>query len=43
MFENAFSFFDTAYAAVLTVVLLTILVGLALLQFGIIEKRVHYR
>ena len=43
IFENAFSFFDTAYAAALTVLLLAILVGLALLQFGIIEKRVHYR
>ena len=43
IFENAFSFFDTAYASVLTVLLLTILVVLALLQFGIIEKRVHYR
>jgi len=43
IFENAFSFFDTAYAAALTVVLLLILVVLALLQFGVIEKRVHYR
>jgi len=43
IFENAFSFFDTAYAAALTVLLLTILVVLALLQFGFIEKRVHYR
>ena len=43
IFENAFSFFDTAYAAVLTVLLLIILVVLALLQFGVIEKRVHYR
>jgi len=43
IFENAFSFFDTAYASALTVLLLTILVLLALLQFGFIEKRVHYR
>lgn len=43
IFENAFSFFDTAYAAALTVLLLCILVLLALLQFGVIEKRVHYR
>jgi len=43
IFENAFSFFDTAYASALTVVLLVILVALALLQFGLIEKRVHYR
>ncbi len=43
IFENAFSFFDTAYAAALTVLLLSILVVLALVQFGVIEKRVHYR
>ena len=43
IFENAFSFFDTAYASALTVLLLVVLVVLALLQFGVIEKRVHYR
>lgn len=43
IFENAFSFFDTAYAAALTVILLLILVTLALVQFAVIEKRVHYR
>ena len=43
IYENAFSFFDTAYAAALTVVLLLILVVLALLQFGVLERRVHYR
>lgn len=43
IFENAFSFFDTAYAAALTVVLLVILMGLALLQFGVFERRIHYR
>lgn len=43
IFENAFSFFDTAYAAALTVVLLIILMALALLQFGVFEKRIHYR
>ncbi|MBB1485750.1 carbohydrate ABC transporter permease [Oceanospirillum sediminis] len=43
IYENAFSFFDTAYAAALTVVLLMILVVLALLQFGVLERRVHYR
>jgi len=39
----AFSFFDTAYASTLTVVLLLLLAGLALLQFQLVEKRVHYR
>ncbi len=43
IYENAFSFFDTAYAAALTVVLLFILVVLAVIQFGVIERRVHYR
>lgn len=43
IFENAFSFFDTAYAAALTVLLLLILMALALLQFGVFEKRIHYR
>lgn len=43
IFENAFSFFDTAYASALTVLLLLILVFLALLQFGVLEKRIHYR
>lgn len=43
IFENAFSFFDTAYAAALTVLLLIILMALALLQFGVFEKRIHYR
>lgn len=43
IYENAFSFFDTAYASVLTLVLLVILAGLAIFQFGVLEKRVHYR
>lgn len=43
IYQNAFSFFDTAYAAALTVVLLLILVLLAVIQFGVIERRVHYR
>lgn len=43
IYENAFSFFDTAYAAALTVLLLIILVLLALFQFGVLERRIHYR
>jgi sn-glycerol 3-phosphate transport system permease protein len=39
----AFSFFDTASASTLTVVLLLLLAGLALAQFQLVEKRVHYR
>ncbi|WP_191599994.1 carbohydrate ABC transporter permease [Marinomonas algicola] len=42
IYENAFSFFDTAYASSLTVILLGLLILMALIQFGIIERRVHY-
>jgi len=43
IYEVAFSFWDTAYASTLTVVLLMILGGLAVTQFAYIEKRVHYQ
>jgi sn-glycerol 3-phosphate transport system permease protein len=43
IYQVAFSFFDTAYAATLTVVLLALLAALALVQFLLIERRVHYR
>jgi sn-glycerol 3-phosphate transport system permease protein len=43
IYQVAFSFFDTAYASTLTVVLLALLAGLAVLQFQLIERRVHYR
>lgn len=43
IYETAFSFLDNAYAATLTVVMLIILVVVAIIQFGILEKRVHYR
>jgi len=43
IFESAFSYFDTNYAATLTVVLLTLLAVMALMQFYILDKRVHYR
>jgi len=43
IYQVAFSFFETTYAATLTVVLLALLAGLALLQFLLIERRVHYR
>jgi sn-glycerol 3-phosphate transport system permease protein len=42
IFENSFSFFDTAYASALTVVLLGMLTLVALVQFGVVERRVHY-
>ena len=43
IYQVAFSFFETTYAATLTVVLLGLLAVLALLQFLLIERRVHYR
>lgn len=43
IYETAFSFLDNAYAATLTVIMLLILVLLALLQFAVLAKRVHYR
>jgi sn-glycerol 3-phosphate transport system permease protein len=43
IYQVAFSFFDTAYASTLTVVLLVLLAMLAVVQFLLIEKRVHYR
>jgi len=43
VYQVAFSYLDTAYAATLTVVLLTLLAVFAVLQFRMIERRVHYR
>jgi sn-glycerol 3-phosphate transport system permease protein len=43
IYQTAFSFFDTSYAATLTVVLLFILGAFAIVQFQLIERRVHYR
>jgi len=43
IYQTAFSFFDTAYAATLTVVLLALLGAFAIVQFQLIERRVHYR
>ena len=43
IYQVAFSFFDTAYASTLTVVLLALLAALAVVQFQLVERRVHYR
>jgi sn-glycerol 3-phosphate transport system permease protein len=43
VYEVAFKFWDTSYAAALTFVLLVILAGLAFSQFAILERRTHYR
>ena len=43
VFETGFRFWDTSTAAALTVVLLLILTATALVQFGLLSRRVHYR
>lgn len=43
IYEIGFRFWDPAYAATLTMVLLTILGLAALGQFGFLERKVHYR
>jgi sn-glycerol 3-phosphate transport system permease protein len=43
IYEIGFRFWDTSYAAVLTMVLLAILGTVALAQFWFIGRRVHYQ
>ncbi len=43
IYENAFSFWDTSYAATLTVVLVLILAVITVIQFTTVEKRIHYQ
>ncbi len=43
IYENAFKFWDTSYAAVLTVVLLVILASVSIAQFIYMDRRVHYQ
>jgi sn-glycerol 3-phosphate transport system permease protein len=43
IYEVGFKFWDLAYAAALTMVLLLILAGLAIGQFVFLERRVHYQ
>ncbi len=43
IYELAFRFWDTAYAATLTVVLLAFLMILAIGQFFLFDRKVHYR
>ena len=38
-----FKFWDTGYAAALTVVLVAVLAAVALLQFFVLDKKVHYQ
>ena len=43
IFEIGFRFWDSAYAAALTMVLLTLLATVAILQFAFLERRTHYQ
>jgi sn-glycerol 3-phosphate transport system permease protein len=43
IYEAGFRFWDTATAATLTVVLLLILAATAVVQFGLLGRRIHYR
>ena len=43
IYQVGFNFWDTSYAAALTGVLLAMLAALALLQYGVLERRIHYR
>jgi sn-glycerol 3-phosphate transport system permease protein len=43
LYQTAFEFWDTAYAAVLTVVIIAILMTVALAQFKVLERWTHYQ
>ncbi|MFN3847037.1 MAG: carbohydrate ABC transporter permease [Paracoccaceae bacterium] len=43
IYQVAFSYWDTNYAAALSVALLAVLALIALVQFGVLDKRIHYR
>lgn len=43
IYQAGFQYWDTAHAATLTAVLLAILGVMAFLQFGLADRRVHYR
>jgi len=43
IYQVAFSFWDLGYAAALSTVLLTALAAVALVQFFLLDRRIHYR
>jgi sn-glycerol 3-phosphate transport system permease protein len=43
IYQVGFNFWDTTYAAALTVVLLSLLALIAMVQYGWLERRIHYR
>jgi len=42
MYSEGFQFFRSGYAAAVTTVFLALVLVLALLKFGVLERRVHY-
>ena len=43
IYQVGFNFWDTTYAASLTTVLLALLALAAFIQYGVLERRIHYR
>jgi sn-glycerol 3-phosphate transport system permease protein len=43
LYEVGFRYWDSGYAAALTMVLLVLLASVALFQFFVLDKRVHYK
>ena len=43
IYEVGFKFWDSGYASALTMVLLVLLAAAAVIQFGFLERRIHYR
>jgi sn-glycerol 3-phosphate transport system permease protein len=43
IYQAGFIFWDTSYAAALTMVLLGLLAGVSLAQYLLLEHRIHYR
>jgi len=43
IYETAFSFLDSYYAATLTVIMLVILAIVAFLQMALIDRKIHYK
>ena len=43
IYQVAFSFWDTAYAAALSTVLLSVLALISFLQFFLLDRKIHYR
>ncbi len=43
IYETGFKYWDSAYAAAMTAVLLFVLALIAALQFGLLERRTHYQ